>query len=245
MDNDWIDAAQLHHALGTIPAAGRSGRPGTHLPRRGGSETRLHFHLLTLDDGRAAALNDALRAAGHQVTRLHALPEPLPHADALLADPSLLLHHVAAAADRWMQLVTAMPVLLVGPAHPELPGAEQIDAGGDTASIAERLMALGTASAQRSGERWMDGELVIDRVRETVLLDGHRVELTPIEWRVVAALAAQSARAVPRAQIAQLIGGEAGEASDNAVAVHLYNLRRKLGRHAIETIRGRGFRLRP
>ncbi|MBS0443985.1 MAG: winged helix-turn-helix domain-containing protein, partial [Proteobacteria bacterium] len=33
-------------------------------------------------------------------------------------------------------------------------------------------------------------------------------------------------------------------ASDNAVAVHLYNLRRKLGRHAIETIRGRGFRLK-
>ncbi|MFT3954416.1 MAG: winged helix-turn-helix domain-containing protein [Piscinibacter sp.] len=205
----------------------------------------MHFHLLTLDDGHARALNDALRAAGHEVTRLHALPEPLPRADALLADPALLLHHVAGAPDRWMRLVTAMPVLLAGEACADLPGAEQIDAGSEVALIAERLMALGTASAQRSGERWLDGELIIDRVRETVLLDGRPVDLTPIEWRVVAALSAHAARAVPRAEIARLIGGDAGEASDNAVAVHLYNLRRKLGRHAIETIRGRGFRLRP
>lgn len=245
MDNDWIDAARMHHALEGIPAAGRTGRPATRLPRRGGPETRLHFHLLTLDDGDARALDDLLRAAGHEATRLHALPEPLPHADALLADPALLLHHVAGAGERWLRVVTSMPVLLVGPACPELPGAEQIDAGSDVARIAERLMALGTASAQRGGERWMDGELVIDRVHETVLVDGRRVDLTPIEWRVVAALAAHAARAVPRAEIARLIGGDGGEASDNAVAVHLYNLRRKLGRHAIETIRGRGFRLRP
>ena len=81
----------------------------------------------------------------------------------------------------------------------------------------------------------------LERLRQS---GSHRPELTPTEWQVIALLAAEPQRAVPRALVAQLIG-DGREASANAVAVHLYNLRRKLGRHAIETIRGRGFRLRP
>lgn len=90
----------------------------------------------------------------------------------------------------------------------------------------------------------MDGALQVDFENQRVTVDGKLVELTPLEWRVVERLAVQGGRAVARAEIAQLIGGGDGTASDNAVAVHLYNLRRKLGRHAIETIRGRGFRLK-
>lgn len=90
----------------------------------------------------------------------------------------------------------------------------------------------------------MDGALKVDFENQRVTVDGKSVELTPLEWRVVERLAHQGGRAVARAEIAQLIGSGEGPASDNAVAVHLYNLRRKLGRHAIETIRGRGFRLK-
>lgn len=90
----------------------------------------------------------------------------------------------------------------------------------------------------------MDGALHVDFENQRVTVDGKAVDLTPLEWLVVERLANEAGRAVARAEIAQLIGGDAGVASDNAVAVHLYNLRRKLGRHAIETIRGRGFRLK-
>ncbi len=89
-----------------------------------------------------------------------------------------------------------------------------------------------------------DGALKVDFENQRVTVDGKPVDLTPLEWRVVERLAHESGRAVARSEIAQLIGGDGGAASDNAVAVHLYNLRRKLGRHAIETIRGRGFRIR-
>jgi two-component system OmpR family response regulator len=40
-----------------------------------------------------------------------------------------------------------------------------------------------------------------------------------------------------------LKGGEEAEAASNALEVHVHNLRRKLGREAIETVRGRGYRL--
>lgn len=90
----------------------------------------------------------------------------------------------------------------------------------------------------------MDGACQVDFEKQRVTVDGKPVNLTPLEWRVVERLADRSGRAVARAEIAQLIGKDDAPASDNAVAVHLYNLRRKLGRDAIETIRGRGFRLR-
>lgn len=85
---------------------------------------------------------------------------------------------------------------------------------------------------------------MLDMANAQVRVGDRLVALTPMEWRVVHRLAGEAGRAVARAEIARLIGGDGGEASDNAVAVHLYNLRRKLGRHAIETIRGRGFRLK-
>lgn len=91
----------------------------------------------------------------------------------------------------------------------------------------------------------MDGDISIDTEGQCVRREGRKVALTPAEWRVVALLCGGQGRAVPRSAIARSIAGDTGEATDNAVAVHLYNLRRKLGRHTIETIRGRGFRLRP
>lgn len=90
----------------------------------------------------------------------------------------------------------------------------------------------------------MDGALQVDFKSQRVTVNGKAVELTPLEWLVVKRLADQGGHAVARTEIARLIGGDDGSASNNAVAVHLYNLRRKLGRQAIETIRGRGFRLK-
>ena len=90
----------------------------------------------------------------------------------------------------------------------------------------------------------MDAALTLDADRPLALVRGRAVDLTPLEWRVARRLAEAAGHAVTRAEIARLIGGDGGDASDNAVAVHLYNLRRKLGRDAIETIRGLGFRLK-
>lgn len=212
------------------------------------AETVLHFLLLTPDDSLAAELTIALRAAGHAATRLDTLPDlagMLPRADALLADLSARPGDAADDSVRLGRIVATMPVLLLGEPLLDVPGAHHTDRPADAAGVAARLVALGSEACAASGGRWLGGELAIDLVHEQAILDGQRVELTPIEWRIVAALATQATRAVPRADLARTIAGDSGEATDNAVAVHLYNLRRKLGRHAIETIRGRGFRLRP
>lgn len=87
------------------------------------------------------------------------------------------------------------------------------------------------------------GDLAIDLRRGSVSRAGRPVPLTPLEWRILEALARRQGQTLSRAEIAAACDGHAVDPTDNAIGVHLYNIRRKLGRHTIETIRGRGFRL--
>jgi len=87
------------------------------------------------------------------------------------------------------------------------------------------------------------GDLDIDLRHGSVSREGRTVALTPMEWRILAMLMRRPGSVLSRAELASAIAEADDDPSDNAIGVHLYNLRRKLGRHAIETIRGRGFRI--
>ncbi len=59
------------------------------------------------------------------------------------------------------------------------------------------------------------------------------------------ALALRADRWVSKPDLDRLVHGFDGEpAASNALEVHVGNLRRKLGRDAIETLRGVGYRMR-
>lgn len=209
--------------------------------------TKLRFLLLTVDDALAGAVQDDLHAAGHEAQWLRKPPSPgnlaaMP--DAILADARAWPHHDGDLPSALRQLVALAPVLLVGPGRVAVPGVSEAQPDSDATGLAAHLVTLARQSSTGDTCCWADGELSIDFSHRTIRLAGVVVELTPIEWRVVARLASRPDSVVSRAEMSRLIAGEAGCASNNAVAVHLYNLRRKLGRHAIETIRGRGFRLR-
>ncbi len=71
------------------------------------------------------------------------------------------------------------------------------------------------------------------------------VELTAREWAMLEALALRADRWVSKPDLDRLVHGFDGEpAASNALEVHVGNLRRKLGRDAIETLRGVGYRMR-
>jgi len=75
-------------------------------------------------------------------------------------------------------------------------------------------------------------------------VQGHldRVELTAREWQLLEALVNRQGRIVEKATLESLIGSEGGTQS-NIIEVHIANLRRKLGREVIETVRGLGYRI--
>ena len=80
-------------------------------------------------------------------------------------------------------------------------------------------------------------------------VDGAVVELTALEFDLLAALAREPGVVVRRADLLERLWGDAYLDDSHLVDVHVANLRRKLGDDAaeprfIETVRGVGYRLR-
>lgn len=91
--------------------------------------------------------------------------------------------------------------------------------------------------------------LEIDEARRSVRIDGAAVELTALEFDLLAFLAHEPGIVVRRAEVLERLWGSEFLADGHLVDVHVANLRRKLGDDAIEprfieTVRGVGYRLR-
>ena len=92
------------------------------------------------------------------------------------------------------------------------------------------------------------GDLEIDLDRMVVTRGGQRVDLTPTEFQLLAALARQPGRVFTRAQLLDAVHGVAFESYERAIDAHVKNIRRKLepDPHApryLLTVFGVGYRL--
>ena len=85
--------------------------------------------------------------------------------------------------------------------------------------------------------------LSIDLGRMAVQLDGQVVELTAKEWAVLRVLAQRPDRIHPRESLLDALYGLDADASSNTLEVFISNLRRKIGRDRIQTLRGLGYKL--
>jgi DNA-binding response OmpR family regulator len=90
------------------------------------------------------------------------------------------------------------------------------------------------------------GPLAIDRTQRSVELDGNRLELTTRELALLLHLAHRVGQVVTRTELLTQVWSIRFDPESNLVEVHISRLRDKLGKHAwmIETVRGRGYRLR-
>jgi len=91
--------------------------------------------------------------------------------------------------------------------------------------------------------------LDIDEARHSVRVDGALVELTALEFTLLAVLARDPGVVVGRQALLDQAWGPDFVADDHLVDVHIANLRRKLGDDPgkprfVETVRGVGYRLR-
>lgn len=94
------------------------------------------------------------------------------------------------------------------------------------------------------------GALEIDPAAREVRRDGAPVELTRIEFDLLATLAGSPRRTFSRAQLLETVWGGEWFGDDHLVDVHVANLRRKLGEKAavpghVRTVRGVGYRFDP
>ena len=114
--------------------------------------------------------------------------------------------------------------------------------------ILERAGAGGTAPSR---EPIRHADLVLDRDRHEVRIDGRVVPLTAVEFRLLSALLEADGRVLTRDQLLDAVyGQDEAEILDRTVDVHIGRLRDKLGDDAdapryVATVRGVGYRAAP
>ncbi len=109
--------------------------------------------------------------------------------------------------------------------------------------LAARLRAVCRRSAGTADARAVFGPVAVDLQARCALLDGQPVELTAREWTLLEALTLRAGRIVAKSELERLVHGFESELASNALEVHISSLRRKLGRHLVETVRGLGYRI--
>jgi len=90
------------------------------------------------------------------------------------------------------------------------------------------------------------GPIVIDRSAHRVTVEGHEVELTPTEFKLLLTLAERRGRVQARALLLETVWEAAPDIQTRTVDMHVQRLRTKLhpAGDLIETVRGFGYRLR-
>ena len=96
-------------------------------------------------------------------------------------------------------------------------------------------------------EQLRAADIVLDRGTRLVQVDEHRVDLTPSEFDLLAALMSNPGRAFSRAELLDRVQGMTYEGYERTIDVHVRNLRAKIepdSRHPryIETVFGIGYR---
>jgi DNA-binding response OmpR family regulator len=93
------------------------------------------------------------------------------------------------------------------------------------------------------------GEMTIDRARRQVKVRGERVQLTYVEFEILAALAASPGRVFDRDTLLERVWGDSAYRDPRTIDVHIRHLREKIEKDAKEpeylfTVRGVGYRFR-
>jgi two-component system phosphate regulon response regulator PhoB len=90
------------------------------------------------------------------------------------------------------------------------------------------------------------GPIRIVRAAHRVSIDGHDVELTPTEYKLLLTLAERRGRVQARAHLLETVWEAAPDIQTRTVDMHVQRLRAKLGAagELVETVRGFGYRLR-
>ncbi len=155
-----------------------------------------------------------------------------------------LLAQMRAAGNR-------LPVLLLTARDRVRDRVEGLDAGADDYlgkpcdldELAARLRAMLRRGQGRATATVAWRDLVLDPAAMTVTRGAEVLRLSRREFAILHALVDRPGRILSRAQLEERLYGWQEDVESNAVEVHIHHLRAKLGRDAIQTVRGVGYRV--
>ena len=105
---------------------------------------------------------------------------------------------------------------------------------------------LRRGTAEEADDRLSAGPITIDPARHEVLVNGKRVELTSLEFKLLRTLMQRRGRVQERDRLLNEVWGYESVIDTRTVDTHVRRLREKLGKagDVIETVRGFGYRVR-
>jgi DNA-binding response OmpR family regulator len=115
----------------------------------------------------------------------------------------------------------------------------------DLDELSARLRAIIRRRDGRATTCLAYGSICLYPAEGNATLDGAAVHLSRREFAVLHALMERPGVVRSRGELEERLYGWGDEIDSNAVEVHVHNLRAKLGRTAIETMRGLGYRMAP
>lgn len=162
---------------------------------------------------------------------------------------------------RMLRSVSAVPVIVATARDDEAEVIRLLDAGADdyvvkpysASQLDARIRAVlrrGSASTGGASGELVVGGLAVDVERRRAVLDGHTLDLSRLEFDLLAHLARRSPEVVPRRELLAEVWRQPHGGGDKTIDVHLSWLRRKLGESAgdpryLHTVRGVGIKLEP
>ncbi|MDQ0469101.1 response regulator transcription factor [Labrys wisconsinensis] len=180
---------------------------------------------------------EALFAGAHEVFDLVILDLGLPKLDGL------------SVLRRWRSAGRGMPVIILTARDDWRDKVDGMDSGADDyltkpfrmEELLARVRALVRRAAGQSSPVLSNGVLELDTRQRIVSFRGSPVQVTPLEYRLLAYLLHNAGRVVSQGQITESIYDEETEHGSNALEVVVARLRRKLDGSVIQTRRGQGY----
>ncbi|ASL26727.1 response regulator transcription factor [Azotobacter chroococcum] len=146
-----------------------------------------------------------------------------------VATPVLVLTARASWAERIEGLKAGADDYLCKPFHPE--------------ELQLRIQALLRRAHGLANQPQLEaGGLLLDEARQVVRCGAEDIELTAAEFRLLRYLMLHPGQLLSKGQLAEHLYDGETERDSNVIEVHINRLRGKLGRTAIETRRGQGYR---
>ena len=213
--------------------------------------------LIVEDEPKLAALEaDYLKAAGFETHVIGDGREVVDwvraHAPDLMLLDLMLPGRDGLEICRDIRAFSDVPIVMVTAKVEEIDRLIGLDSGADDYvckpfSVRE-LVARVRAILRRERGALNAAGLVIDEEAHRAELDGRALDLTPVEFRLLRALAAVPGRVFPRERLLERIYEDHRVVTDRTVDAHVKNLRRKLeevrpGEELVRSIYGVGYKL--
>ncbi len=215
------------------------------------------MRLLVIEDEPELArrLRERLSSGGYVIESVSSaeavfdLPDP-EHWAAMVVDLGLPGMNGIDFIRRWRQLGFNTPMLVLTARGTWQEKVEGLNAGADDyvvkpvtgEELMARINALIRRAAGQSNARLSAGEIAMDPAARMVWRGDELLELTQIEYRLLHLFLLRAGHILAQTDILDHLYPMADERDLNTIEVHVGRLRKKVGKSAITTIRGLGYR---